>query len=62
MGQEVESGHQQNSVDRQHPMVLEHLLDLMEEDAGLGLGGLLDVVLPLLPSTDEDFALGEKGS
>ena len=43
-------------------MVLEHLLDLVEEDAGLGLCGLLGVVLLLLLGTKEDFALRKKGS
>ena len=62
MGQKVESGHQQDGVDGQEPMVLEHLFDLVEEDAGLGLGGL-DGVLPLLlASTEEDVAFGKKGA
>ena len=44
-------------------MVLEHLLDLVEEDACLGLGGLLDLLsLPLPLSAEEDFALGEDSS
>ena len=43
-------------------MLLEHLFDLVEEDAGLGLGWLLVVVLPLSGSTEENFAFGKKGS
>jgi len=60
MGQKVESGHQQHSVDGQQPMLLKHLPDFMEEDACLGLGGLLGIDLPLFSSTEEDLALGEK--
>jgi len=33
MGQKVESGHQHHSIDGQQPMVLEHLPDLVKEDA-----------------------------
>jgi len=62
VGEEVEPGHQQHSVDTQQPMVLEHLADFVEEDAGLGLGGLLGGILPLLVSTEKDFALGKKGA
>jgi len=58
--QKVEPGHQQHGIDGQQPMVLEHLPDLMEEDACLGLGGLLGIVLPLFSSTDEDTALGKE--
>jgi len=43
-------------------MVLEHLLDFVEEDAGLGLGRL-DGVIPLLfSSTKEDITFGKKGA
>ena len=43
-------------------MVLEHLFDFVEEDTGLGLGGLCGVIPLLLPSTEEDFAFGKKGA
>lgn len=43
-------------------MLLEHLLDLVEEDAGLGLSGLLGVVLPRFLSAEEEFAFGEKST
>lgn len=43
-------------------MVLEHLLDLVQEDAGLGLGGFLGVVQFLLLGTEEDFAFGKEGT
>ena len=62
MGEEIESGHQQDGVYAQQPMVLEHLLDFVEEDARLGLSGLFGVFHPLLSSAEEDFALGKKGS
>ena len=62
MGEEVESGHEQDGVDGQHPMVLEHLLDFVEEDGGLGPSGLGGIILLLLPSTDEDFAFGKKSA
>jgi len=35
MGQEVEPGHQQDGVDGEFPMVLQHLFYLVEKDAGL---------------------------
>ena len=59
MGQEVEPGHQQHSVDGQEPMILEHLPDLMEEDARLRPAGLLGIGFSLLvsSSTKENFAL-----
>ena len=62
MGEEVESGHQQDGVDGQQPVVLEHLLDFVEEDAGLGLGGLDGVIAALLFSTEEDLAFGKKST
>ena len=43
-------------------MLFEHLLDLVEEDAGLGLTGVFDFVLLLSLGTEEDFTLREKGS
>jgi hypothetical protein len=62
VGEEVESGHQQDGVDGQHPMVLEHLFDFVEEDAGLGLSGLDGVVPLLLPGTKEDLAFWKKSA
>ena len=62
MGEEVETGHQQYGVDGQHPVVLEHLFDFMEEDASLGPGGVDGVVPLLLSSTDEDVAFGKKSA
>ena len=62
MGEEVETGHQQDGVDGQEPMLLEHLLDLVQEDSGFGTGGLSGVVPPFFSSTDEDLAFGEKSA
>ena len=61
-GQEVESGHRQNGVDTQQPVFLEHLSDLLEEDAGLRLARLGGLGFLLLPGAEEDFALRKKDS
>ena len=62
MGEKIESGHQQNCIDGQHPMMLEHLFDFVEEDAGLGLGGIDGVSPLLLSSTDEDLAFWKESA
>lgn len=62
VGQEVEASHQQDGVDGQLPVVLEHLLDLVKEDFGLGLSRLFDIVLPLHPGAEEDLTLWKKGT
>lgn len=62
MGEEVETGHQQDGVNGQEPMLLEHLLDLVQEDFGFGTGRVSGVVPSLFSSTDEDLTFGEKSA
>ena len=62
VGQKTESGHQQHDIDTPQPMVLEHLPNLMEEDACSRLGRFLNFGFLLSSSAEEDFALGEKCS
>ena len=62
MGEEVETGHQQDGVNGQDPVLLEHLLDLVQEDFCLGSGGLVGVVPPFFSSADKDLAFGEKSA
>ena len=62
MRQEVESGHQKHGVDAKPPVVLEHLSDFVEENARLRPARVIGVGFLLLPSTEENFALGEKKS
>ena len=62
MGEEVETGHQQDGINGQEPVLLEHLFDLVQEDLGLGPGGLFGIVPPFFSSADEDLAFGEKSA
>lgn len=62
MGQKAESGHQHYNIDAPQPMVLEHLLNLVEEDARPCLTWPIGFSLLLSSSTEEDFALGKKSS
>ena len=47
VGQEVETGHQQDGVDGRILVILEDFLDPVKEDLGLGQSGLFDVNLLL---------------
>ena len=64
MRQEANSRHEHHNIYTPQPMVLEHLTDLVEEDAGLGLCALiiLRFCLPLPSSAEEDLTLGKKRS
>lgn len=62
MGQKAKPCHPQRKVGAPQPVILEHLPNLMEEDTGLGLAGLLSIHWFLSSSPEEDFALGQNGS
>ena len=64
MRQEAKSRRQHHNVDAPQPTILEHLPDLVEEDARFRLGGFISIKfrLALSLSAEEEFTFGKERS
>ena len=58
MREEVEACHEEDGVDAQEPVALEHLLGFVQEDAPLAGTGRLSLFESDASRTEEDLGLG----